>query len=111
MKINVSVKNYKIDDATIDRINKNRKPGLIQYFGMDPEEILLEPAIRNSGFQAGDDYLICSDGLTDMVTEADIAAIVRDAADTEEAVNDLVDMAIANGGKDNITVIVCRCRL
>ena len=95
----------------IDRINWNRKPGLIQYIGMDPEEILLEPAISGSDVQDEDNYLICSDGLTDMVTEADIAAMISDASDTEEAANSLVDMALANGGKDNITVIVCRCRL
>ena len=93
----------------IDRVNKNRKPAIIQYLGMNPEEILIEPTINSSDLKEGDRYLICSDGLTDMVAEADITAILRDADDTEEAANKLVDLALANGGRDNITVIVCQC--
>ena len=76
---------------------------------MNPEEILIEPTIKSSDLKEGDRYLICSDGLTDMVAEADITAILRDADDTEEAANKLVDLALANGGRDNITVIVCQC--
>lgn len=93
----------------IDAIRKKKKPGLIQYLGMDPEEILIEPTILCNNLQKGDTYLICSDGLTDMLTEADIASILKDARDAEEATSRLVDMALENGGKDNITVIVCKC--
>ena len=94
---------------SIGRTKKNKKPGLIQYLGMDPEEILLEPTIHCSDLQKGDTYLLCSDGLTDMVTEADIASLLNKAADAEEATTGLVDMALENGGKDNITAIVCKC--
>lgn len=93
----------------VDMVRIKRKPGLIQYLGMDPEEVLIEPAISCSNLQRGDTYLICSDGLTDMLTEADIASILKDAGDAEEATTGLVSMALGNGGKDNITVIVCKC--
>ena len=94
---------------SIGRTKKNKKPGLIQYLGMDPEEILLEPTIHCSDLQKGDTYLLCSDGLTDMVTEADIASLLNKAADAEEATAGLVELALENGGKDNITAIVCKC--
>ena len=90
-------------------MNKTKKPGLIQYLGMDPGEIILEPTIHSSDLQKGDTYLICSDGLTDMVTEADIASLLNKAADAEEATAGLVELALENGGKDNITAIVCKC--
>ena len=94
---------------SIDSVNKTKKPGLIQYLGMDPGEIILEPTIHSSDLQKGDTYLICSDGLTDMVTEADIASLLNKAADAEEATAGLVELALENGGKDNSTAIVCKC--
>ena len=93
----------------VDMLIRNKKPRLIQYLGMNPEEILLEPTIKCDGIEDDDIYMICSDGLTDMVMEADISKIINDAADAESATNKLIDTALSNGGKDNLTVIVCRC--
>jgi protein phosphatase len=56
----------------------------------------------------GDIYLICSDGLSGMVPEAEMAAIVRDSGSLEEAARGLVEAANRNGGRDNITVILFR---
>ena len=50
--------------------------------------------------------LICSDGLTDMLRFPEIAGIMKAAANPEEAVNNLVDFALCNGGHDNVTCIV-----
>ena len=50
--------------------------------------------------------LICSDGLTDMLTFPEIAGIMKTAANPEEAVNNLVDFALYKGGHDNVTCIV-----
>jgi protein phosphatase len=93
----------------VDKINKRSKPGLIQYMGMDPEEIRIEPTIKCRNLEPDDRYLICSDGLTDMVSEADIATMLNEGKDSEDAANRLVDLALSNGGKDNITVIVFQC--
>jgi len=68
----------------------------------DPSEPL-EPDIETFALQAGDLYLLCSDGLTDMVDDAEIEAILRDEPPTRAAWR-LVDRALANGGRDNITV-------
>lgn len=59
--------------------------------------------------QPGDYIILCSDGLTDMLTEEEIAAIVNDNkndADIETIARILVEAAIDKGGFDNITVIV-----
>ena len=54
---------------------------------------------------SGDQYLLCSDGLTGMVSNEQIAQILQNF-DTEHAVQNLVDLANLNGGEDNISVIV-----
>jgi len=55
---------------------------------------------------AGDRYLICSDGLTDEVEDADIARVLRTVRDPNEAARALVDLANRAGGRDNITVVL-----
>src|SRR5256885_6335817 len=56
----------------------------------------------------GDVYLLCSDGLTGMVPEKRIAEILGEARPLDEAAHRLVEEANANGGKDNITVLLFR---
>lgn len=50
--------------------------------------------------------LICSDGLTDMVREAEIENVLRASVGAAEAADRLLDAALKNGGKDNVTLIV-----
>jgi protein phosphatase len=57
---------------------------------------------------AGDVYLLCSDGLTSMVPEAQVAAILRGAATLADAGHALIDAANEAGGRDNITVVLFR---
>jgi protein phosphatase len=56
----------------------------------------------------GDVYLLCSDGLTTMVREDRIAAILSSARNLDEAVSRLVGEANEAGGRDNITVVAFR---
>lgn len=56
----------------------------------------------------GDVLLLCSDGLSDMVPDAAIAAVLAAEADPEAACRRLIDAANANGGKDNVTAVVAR---
>jgi PPM family protein phosphatase len=58
--------------------------------------------------EVGDLYLMCSDGLSDMVSDGDIANILASAADLDAAAAQLVDAANAGGGRDNITVLLAR---
>ena len=59
--------------------------------------------------KAGDLLLLCSDGLTAMVPDEDIARILGEAkGDVEKAAKDLVAEANAHGGEDNITVVLLK---
>jgi PPM family protein phosphatase len=56
----------------------------------------------------GDAFLLCSDGLTTMVSDEEIAEILSDAKTMRTAVTRLVDAANRNGGRDNITAVAFR---
>lgn len=54
----------------------------------------------------GDIVLLCSDGLTNMLEDEEIGAILREPVSMEERAQRLIEAANDNGGKDNITVII-----
>jgi PPM family protein phosphatase len=58
--------------------------------------------------RAGDLFLICSDGLTSMISNDELASILRSSEDLDEAAESLVRAANQSGGKDNITVVMFR---
>ncbi|MCA9681619.1 MAG: Stp1/IreP family PP2C-type Ser/Thr phosphatase [Myxococcales bacterium] len=60
--------------------------------------------------QDGDRFVLCSDGLSGMLTDEEIHHIVEGATDLEAGVGDLIDQANAAGGTDNITAMVVECR-
>lgn len=57
---------------------------------------------------AGDSVLLCSDGLSRMVTDPEIASILLTSISAQNAADRLVDLANENGGVDNVSVIVLR---
>lgn len=74
--------------------------------GIDPT---VEPEIREYETRPGDIYLLCSDGLPDMVADEDISMTLEAlGANLKLAAQQLVQMANDNGGKDNVSVILVR---
>ncbi len=55
---------------------------------------------------AGDRYLLCSDGLSGVVSDETIAETLREVTDPHEAADRLVQLALRGGGPDNVTVLV-----
>lgn len=55
-----------------------------------------------------DVVLLCSDGLTGMIDDSEIASIIEKPSSSEKTTQSLIDAANQAGGKDNISVIVCR---
>lgn len=85
-----------------------KKAALSQHLGIDPEEMMIEPYIAKGELKRGDQYLLCSDGLTDMLTNFEIADFMRQSEDTDECAQELIKAALEKGGRDNVTVIVCK---
>jgi protein phosphatase len=54
----------------------------------------------------GDQLLLCTDGLTDLVGKEEIASILGRHTHPPEATKALVDLALERGGKDNVTVVL-----
>lgn len=59
----------------------------------------------------GDEVLLCSDGLTEMVTDEAIAGALKKRGSAAGACNALIDMALDAGGRDNVTVVLARYRI
>jgi protein phosphatase len=64
--------------------------------------------VQQAQLHDGDQVLLCTDGLTDMVEDAAIGAVLRQAGTAQEACQALVDRALEKGGRDNITVVLAR---
>jgi len=65
-----------------------------------------EPDLFTIEAKAGDRYLLCSDGLSDVVSDETVQETLIRCTDREQAVAQLIDLAIRGGGPDNITCIV-----
>ena len=88
--------------------NSRRKAALTQYLGFGSDETELDPYIAKGQLKTGDQYLLCSDGLSDMLTNFEISDIMLNSEDAENCVQELINAALEHGGRDNITAIVCR---
>lgn len=84
-----------------------RRHQITQYLGIEPEEMRLSPSITESiTVLEGDRFLLCSDGLTDMLTDQEIRDVLQTESDTDIAATKLKERAIAAGGRDNVTIVL-----
>lgn len=95
--------------AVYERINGPAEPGkkfpLTQYLGIPGDEMLIEPHTCGGSLRCGDMFLLCSDGVTDMLTREEILEVLLKAASPAKAVEALMESAMEKGGKDNITAL------
>jgi protein phosphatase len=79
---------------------------VLRALGVDPTA---EPEIHDYATLPGDIYLLCSDGLSDMVSDEDIGLALRTlGTDLKHCAQQLVQMANNNGGRDNVSVILVK---
>ncbi len=71
-------------------------------------EAQVEVDTRTYPARAGDVVLLCSDGLTSMISEEQIATVLAEESDLDRAGERLIDEANSAGGRDNITVVIFR---
>lgn len=105
---------YRIHANQMELISKDhryvsrglKKGELYQYIGMAQEESSIAPYIREEDYAPEDVILLCTDGFSEVVSEAETLEILGTPAPLEQKVLELVDKAAENGSKDNITVIL-----
>jgi len=91
---------------TEDGARKSRFRNIItRAVGIEPT---LEAEVVDAEVRPGDTLLLCTDGLSNVVEEDDIARTLAQSSSPQSAADRLVGMANKNGGKDNITAVVAR---
>ncbi len=94
-----------VDAGEIDRVDARHHP----------QRSLVMQALQGGGYElhtqvwsptVGDRLLVCSDGLSDVITDDTIAAVLGMHPDVEECAQTLVKLTLAAGAPDNVTVIV-----
>ena len=76
---------------------------ITRALGSDPNT---RPDMYEINVETGDRLLVCSDGLSSMIEDEQIEAVMRRVPDPQRCASQLVNEAIAAGGHDNVTVIV-----
>jgi protein phosphatase len=79
---------------------------LTNWLGARDQNIRVE--FHHLHLAAGDQVLLCTDGLSDPVKDDEIAAILGRGLPAQQAVQTLVDLALQRGGKDNITAVLAQ---
>lgn len=109
---------YQADDDGFRQISTDHvlkggpfgKAPLTQYVGIPEDHMGLEPYICRLDCRPGTRYLLCSDGMTDMLSDGEIADILTREIPVQEAVEILLERALKKGGRDNVTIILCEIK-
>lgn len=95
-----------VREGSIKPADADRHPQrnvLTRALGVDPDVTVDAWEITAN---AGDRFVLCSDGLYNEITDDQIAAVLRRLDTPRDAADELMQLANANGGRDNITVVV-----
>lgn len=84
---------------------RNQKFKLTQCIGIPKDEMIIEPYTDCGRVLPGDIFVLCSDGITDMLAPEDMERILTRGQSTEQMVKELIDAALEAGGRDNATVV------
>lgn len=96
-----------IDSGTIDpeRYDSTPPDMLLQTLGTDPS---VDATVTTAAIAEGDVLLVCSDGLSDVVTTAEMLDAVGTGADLDDACRRMVELALDRGAGDNLTIVLGR---
>ena len=110
------------EDHTIDRhLARIGRPVSVERRGKDLQHILTDAVgargdrpmveVEQFSLEDGDTVLLCTNGLTDMVPETQIADVLAARRRSQEQCDMLIGLALGAGGDDNVTVVVAQYRL
>lgn len=83
------------------------KAPLTKFLGT-PDKNGLNPYIARGAYNVNDIYVLCTDGVSDMVDEQTLCELAKAKKPLDEIAREIIELAKANGGIDNATVIVCK---
>ncbi len=104
---------YKLSGHELRQISEEhsvmsgRGKAITKFLGF-PEGHPLNPYIAVGKYISGDVFLLCSDGVTDMLSDDEIRAIIDDKRPLSQSARMLVDAALERGGVDNTTALLLR---
>ena len=90
--------------SAADAENHPKRSMLLRVLGDIDADIPVDVSARE--IRAGDRWLLCSDGLSSIVSRATLAKVLKEIADPGECANQLVALALAAGAPDNVTCLV-----
>ncbi len=102
-----SLVQYLLDSGQITQREAETHPKrnvVLKILGDTPGPVLADATVREAVI--GDRWLLCSDGLSGVVSDETIASIMTTTEDLDQCADDLVTLALRAGGPDNITVVV-----
>ena len=100
-----SLMNHLIDKGELrpeDAANFANKNVILRAIGLKDE---VEVDIKEVPREKGDIYMMCSDGLSDLVSDSMICKTIAEAHTLDDACSSLIGLALKAGGKDNVTVV------
>jgi protein phosphatase len=104
----------KLTKLSVDHVHEaapGKKAPLTQCLGVPESEFTIEPYIAKGFFLDKERYLLCSDGLTDMVSDDEICSALSKEMGVKDIAETLLNKALENGGADNITIIICETKI
>ncbi len=82
---------------------------ITKFLGM-PTDDKLRPYIASGEYKAGDVYLLCTDGVTDMLSDEEILSLIDNKDPLDTSCRALINAAMEKGGVDNATAILLRVK-
>lgn len=95
------------DEKLLASMGLKKKPVLLQYIGVPNTEMTIDPYVSKGDIQSGDIYVLCTDGVTDVLDIKEIYEIVC-KNNSDEAVTQILSEVDKKNGQDNSTVIVIK---
>ncbi|MFN2557563.1 MAG: PP2C family serine/threonine-protein phosphatase [Nitriliruptorales bacterium] len=99
------MRSNELDQITTDHVQRGLTGGrtITQALGTWGD---VSPEVIHRELRPGDRVLLCTDGLTDMVRPSEISRLLAADESAQRLCDQLVDQAVAEGGRDNVTVVV-----
>ena len=95
------------DEKIMSAMGIQKKPVLLQYIGIPDTEMAIEPSISKGEIETGDIYILCSDGVTDVMDGKELYEIAS-RFEADEAVKQILAAVECKNGTDNATIIVIK---